>query len=299
VQARALTTDGALAALEGDFTTGLERGRAAVVLAGEAGDPVAEALARWITGCGYFYSSNRVEEAVPALEQALDLFAQATTSTERAWGAFARSHRATAAAASGDREQGLALFDTALAESRSVGSDGITLAILGDLAGWLISLGETPTGRGGHGEELSRARDLLHEALALAMGRRGPWLVLYPLHSLALIDALEGDAATAARRLGAADALTNLSGLETPTYFQERVNQATALARDALGEEAFATLWEVGRADPSAVIAAVTARREESPFSLTRRQRDSAILDKLGVDSRTAAVGVALRHALI
>ena len=321
IQTRALTVDGALAALEGNLASSFAGSRAAVDLACASGDPVAEALARWIAACAWLYT-DRLEEAVPELERALVLFEQATTTTVQVWAAYARSHRAIAAAWLGDQAQGLALYEEALAQSRATGSDGITMTILSDLAGWCIGLGET-----------ARARDLLQESLTIAANRRELWVVVAPLFSLALIDAIEGAAATAARRLGASHALVMLASLEVPSHIKERLDRATALASNALGDAAFAAMWEAGRADPAAVIAAAAGQvsaavgDDAAPYGLTGREREvlrlltdgqtdkaiaetlfvtrrtaskhvAAILTNLGVDSRTAAVAVALRQGL-
>jgi DNA-binding NarL/FixJ family response regulator len=157
------------------------------------------------------------------------------------------------------------------------------------------------------------------------------------LIGLALVDAVDGHAASAARRLGAVDAIRELAGLFVPSHYQRRLDRAAALARAALGEEAFAREFGAGRADPDAVIASrpfsraigTTPGAAGSPdrFGLTPREREVlrrladglsnkeiaaalgisrhtvtrhvvAVLDKLGVDSRTAAVAAALRDGL-
>ena len=50
LRARALTTEGALACLLGDFAAGEAAARAAVALAQAADEPIVEARARWIVG---------------------------------------------------------------------------------------------------------------------------------------------------------------------------------------------------------------------------------------------------------
>jgi predicted ATPase/transcriptional regulator with XRE-family HTH domain len=252
VRAKAYTTLGALAVLEGDGETGSDAGSAAVALVDQAVDPVPAALARWIAACGHFYTVP-VAPAIPDLDQALALFEQASTSTDRSWAAYACSHRGVAALMMGEEDKGLAFFEAALAQTRAVGSDGITLLILGDFAGWLIDLGQT-----------GRARGMLQEALALAMDHHGVWLKVVIFSSLALVDAIEGEAANSARRLGASSVLWVRAGLAIPAHYQHRIDRATGLATAVLGEAAFAALWRAGRAAPDAVIRAALDQPAEN-----------------------------------
>jgi predicted ATPase/DNA-binding CsgD family transcriptional regulator len=304
IRARALTTLGALAVLQGDVTTCVASARLAIELALEAGDPMAEALARWVAACPLFYT-DAVAPAVPQLDRALPQLAQATTSMLRSVAAYARAHRAAAAFMLGDVAQGLTIYEEAITRAREVGSGEIKLLALSDFAGWLIELGET-----------ARARALLLEALALAADYHQRWLMAVPLLSLALVDAMEGGAATAARRLGADEAIWPLTGFAVPTHIQDRIDRATALARAALGDETFAAHWEAGWADPEAVIAAVLGHAGAATMSkedvapsrttdaLTPREQeilrllvagwpDKEIASSLGIGRRTVSNHVA------
>jgi predicted ATPase/DNA-binding CsgD family transcriptional regulator len=322
VRLKALITDAALAGLTGDVARSLESAGTALTMARAAGNVAGEALAGWIVATGHLMLGD-FQAVVEALDHALPRFDQATTSFSRRWAAYARSHRGAAAFLLGDIEGGLAFYEEALTRARLAGSDGILLVMLSDFAGWLIELGEA-----------SQARDMLQEALALSAKSGGIWLIGTPLIGLALVDALRGDAASAARRLGAVEAVRVRSGLDIPGHFQARVERATALARAALGEDAYAAIWEAGRADPEAVIAsalrqpsaaAADAGDVAAAYGLSPRQQEvlallvtglsdkeiaaalfvsrptaskhvAAILAKLGVDSRTAAVSVALQN---
>jgi DNA-binding NarL/FixJ family response regulator len=163
--------------------------------------------------------------------------------------------------------------------------------VLGDYAGWLVGFGET-----------GRARPILEESLTLAAGRRGRWLSAAALVGLALIDAIEGEGAAAARRLGAVDALAQEGGLFVPPQYQMRIDRATELATAALGPRRFATLWEAGRADPWAVAAegmtgaaspvgalGLTDRELQVLRLLADGQSDKEIGAALGISSRTVS----------
>jgi hypothetical protein len=69
-----------------------------------------------------------------------------------------------------------------------------------------------------------------------------------PLSGLALAEAIEGEAAAAARHLGAIERLWALGGIgEVPAHFQRRIDRATALAQSTLGPDRFAAVLAEGR----------------------------------------------------
>jgi predicted ATPase/DNA-binding CsgD family transcriptional regulator len=298
-RSRALSTHAALTALEGDTVATIEMAQAARALARDAGDPAAEALAQWIAGCGFLYAEN-VADAIPSLDTALRLFPRATIPTDRAWGAYARSHRGAVAMVLGETDLGFSLYEAALEEARLVGSPGIILLILGDLAGWLIEA-----------RDLGRARDLLNESLALATAHRGKWIGISPILSLALVNAIEGAAQIAARQLGAADAALERSGLETPFHYGMRWKRVEDLARPALGDGPFARFRAAGRSDPLTVMAeaaqegtpplprgrcasaGLTPREGEVLRWLVRGWSDKEIAAELGIGLRTVSTHVA------
>ena len=323
---KALSVHAALATLVGDLPTAFETGEAALVMAQDAGDATMEALIRWNLGAANYYAGN-VDEFDAQLERAVALWGTPATSMMRAWAAYARAYQGTKALLDGNTGQGIALYEEGLARARFSGSDGITLLILGDYAGWLIDLGET-----------GRVRAMLDEALAMAATHRGRWLVGAVLIGLALVDAVEGQMVMAARRLGAVETIREIAGLFVPLHYQRRLDHATALARAALGDAVFAHEFAAGRADPDAAIAAwrapapvgthpgghapadargLTSREREvlgqlvlglsdkeiaAALSISRHTASkhvAAVLVKLGVESRTAAVATALRDGLV
>ena len=306
VRARALTTHGLLAALACDPEQVAASAGAAVPLAVQSGDPLAEARARWIAASS-FLNTGAAREAVCNLDRALEVMALETSSTVRGQAAQARTHRGLATALLGDVPRAIDHFDEALAQARAAGSESTTIYVLGEFAGLLIEQGET-----------ARARQLAEEALERGLRYEGLWwMVVGPLIDLALLDALAQDAALAARRLGALEAFMPRTGLGLPLHYQHRIDRATALAGAALGDEAFAAARAVGRATPDAVIADLGSRgvagiaeavaTADDP-SLTPRERDvlrllveghsdKEIAAALGIGRRTASTHVATIRA--
>jgi DNA-binding NarL/FixJ family response regulator len=248
-----------------------------------------------------------VAKAIPDLDAALRLFPLATLPNDRGWAAYTRTNRGAVAMVLGDEEHGRALYEAALLETREVGSPGLLMLFLGDYAGWLIQA-----------NDLARARAYLTEAMALATEHRGTWLEFGPIGSLALVNAMEGDGATAARQLGAADAVLERMSMEMPYHFALRVAQTVDLARASLGEQVFEALRAEGRANPLAVMAeAGKVNEQQAPLrpvrpgpraDLTSRERevlrcliqgasDKEIAAELGMGSRTVATHVATIRA--
>jgi predicted ATPase/DNA-binding NarL/FixJ family response regulator len=310
VQSRARCTQASLAALEGDVDATIEIGQMALDLARSAKDPVAEAMAHWMIGCAALFTevvAEVVADAIPSLDAALRLFPAAITPSERARAAYARSHRGSVALVLGDEALGRACYDAAVAEARQVESPGVLILILSDYAGWLIQA-----------NELVRARAYLTEALAQTRGHRGTWIAVSPILSLALVNAMEGEASTSARQLGAAEAVLERMGMEPPYHYALRIAQAVDLARASLGEHVFEALRAEGRADPLSVMAeAGKVSEQQAPplpahsgqyADMTSRERDvlrclvqgasdKEIAAELGMGSRTVATHVATIRA--
>jgi tetratricopeptide (TPR) repeat protein len=265
-RARALATDAALAILTADAPRSAASSEAAITLARESAHPVCEAEAHWIRASCHFYAGD-LAAAILELDEALTLFDHATTTTDRSWAAYARSHRGAAALFCGEDDRGLHFYEGAMSRVRAAGSDGVTIIILGDFAGWLVDLGET-----------ARARGMLQEALALAADHHGIWLMGSPLIGLALAEAIEGKAAAAARYLGAVESLQASSGVDIPDYYQRRIERATALATSALGADRFASTLAEGRSNPHGILADVLGRHAGSKGTGADRQADAARL---------------------
>jgi tetratricopeptide (TPR) repeat protein len=244
VRARALTTEAHLALLACDLEGSAASSETAISLARANDNPICEAHARWAHSSYHFYAGEMVAANLE-LDAALALFEHATTTTDCASSAHAWSNRAARAFVCNDEDRGIQLYEKALARARAAGSDCVTIFILGAFAGWQVDRGET-----------SRARAMLEEALALATDHPGIWLQSSPLSALALAEAIEGEAAAAARHLGVIQRMPAATTKHSPTSavrFQLRIERATALAKRVLGEERFTAALAEGRSTTIAI----------------------------------------------
>ena len=205
-----------------------------------------------------------------------------------AWGvAYAANAAGIIAAAGGDDERALALYDECREQAERIGERSAAAFALHNLAHVAAR----------HGD-LARAASALGQALRLQweLGDRGEAGAC--LASLAAIAALRGDAARAARLAGAGFGLLAAVGEVLEPLDQASVEQHLALARDALGDDAYRRFWAAGEAlsarDAVAeALASATvihrivspdAESEQTPrmtsgaLSLTPRERDVLVL---------------------
>jgi non-specific serine/threonine protein kinase len=242
VRSRALTTQAALAVLEGDDSE-LEITQEALELARAAGDLSAEAVALWIRACGVM-SRERISDAIPDLDAALQLRSFITSPTDRGWIAYARALRGAVEMILGDPDLGHVDYEAAIQEIREVGSPGLLIMFLGDYAGWLLEANDLP-----------QARIYLTEAMALSARHRCLWQLCSPLVILAIVNAREGEIATAARQLGAIEEILKRSGLELSAHFAQRYERLADLVRLRLSRDDLEALRAEGRTDPIRVMA--------------------------------------------
>ncbi len=184
-----------------------------------------------------------------------------------------------------------------------------------------------------------RATAMLCESLVLGQESDDKNPLLYGLYGLACVAAGTGDAERAARLWGAMDALSETTGLQITTITQQVTSFEShiLLAKSQLGEQAFAVAWGEGKAmhesesiayalvDTIAIPESVTTR---SPTQLSTREREvlrllveglsnqeigstlsisphtaanhvANIMNKLGLESRTAAATWAVRHEIV
>jgi DNA-binding NarL/FixJ family response regulator len=197
----------------------------------------------------------------------------------------------------------------------------------GDYAGWLLEANDLP-----------QARIYLTEAMALSARHRCLWQLCSPLVILAIVNAREGEIATAARQLGAIEEILKRSGLELSAHFAQRYERLADLVRFRLSRDDLEALRAEGRTDPIRVMADAgeafissapsQAKRSTGPFALTPRERDvlrglvrgasdkeiaaelgigvrtvgthvTAIRAKLSATSRSAAAAIAVHEHLV
>ncbi len=153
----------------------------------------------------------------------------------------------------GDLARAAALYEESMALHGELGDKhGLTLA--------LAYAGATAYRRGDH----RRAMSLYKEGLALAHATRYAMGVAASLEGLAAVAAGMDRPDEAARLLGAAFALRSGHGTPVPPSEQADNERAVALARSALGGEAFASAWAWGQVlSPEQAVA--EARRTDAP----------------------------------
>jgi tetratricopeptide (TPR) repeat protein len=99
-----------------------------------------------------------------------------------------------------------------------------------------------------HLGEPVRARQLHQQALRFYAESQDEEGITWTLERLAVLEAMYGDAPTAARLLGAASAAREALGIPRSRWDQVDWDRAAATARAALGESLFARTFETGRA---------------------------------------------------
>jgi predicted ATPase/DNA-binding CsgD family transcriptional regulator len=295
VRSRALRTAGAMAVLIGSYDEAVSLTSEALDLALQASAPWLEGEARWVLSiCDIF--AGRLEQAEHHLTRAVALLNPARTPTEITTAAYVRSAYGLLAFLHGNRAWGIERYDRAVSELRDAGGAGVPIVVFTDYAGWLITL-----------ERLSQARQLLHEALHLARRTPTSWLIGGILISLALADAIEGHATSAAYKLGAVVGIQNSRGVTIPIQFQQRVERATALASAAQEPFAFAEAHEYGRLNAAEIVDQLLSDPATSAFDevprqaarrlgLTRRECDVLPYLVAGLSDREIASNLFISH---
>ena len=288
VRARALRTATAFANLTGDSQCGNAMAMEGATYIERIDDRWLQGELYWNCGCCSLVAGNPVQ-AIEEFDLALARMDAPTSDTERVFRAYARSHRGAVKCLAGINEHGAQDYAQSVDELRQIGSVAVAIIVLSDSAGWLLLDGQ-----------MDEARPLLQEALRIATHAHTSWLLITPLSGLALIDAMEGNAKRAARRLGAIASMAERADLMIPPNFQATLNRAATLAGEALGQVAFRAEQESGRRNPAAVLqaASIDARGGKNvagagePLSsagITRREREVLDLIVAGRTDRDIA----------
>jgi DNA-binding CsgD family transcriptional regulator/tetratricopeptide (TPR) repeat protein len=230
----------------------------------------------------------------------------------------------TALSVRGEYAAAMSKHEEAVRAWRELGDDGHVTTALASVA-WVAL----------RAQEWRRAAEAYRETLDLAAAGGDEWYVAWATIGGGGLAAARGDAKVAAELLGAGLAHRERLGALLRPHVQQATDETITTVREHLGEREFAAHWHAGRGLPldaaarqaAAVLDAVLQERAD-PYGLTRRERDvlrllaegmadkeiagslfvarataskhvAAILEKLGVESRTAAVAVALRHDLV
>lgn len=205
----------------------------------------------------------------------------------------------------GDVVEGERWMWEAVAEGRRLGYRQIVAAALSDLAKVVLERGEH-----------ARATELMQERLDLTWDA---WGLRHAIAQLAEIAAARGESARAARLFGAVEANHERFGAGQVQSLQALYAPYVAMARNALGEAAFAAAWAKGRSlsllearaeaalvgqpvamPPSPLTPHVSEYELPPGFDLTRRERevltllcqrltDSEIAEALFLSPRTAS----------
>jgi excisionase family DNA binding protein len=260
--------------------------------------------------------------AIACLQEAVALFDLLGDHSYRAW---SLRGLASAVCRGGDPEQAIPLAEEALAVLRELENKvqcASTLRILGEA---VQEQGDTV-----------RAAAIYQEAFLLLNDLGHRWIQIGCLLGVAKLAGALGQAARAARLLAAQEPLRAAFGFALLPVEQPGYTRAVDAARGDLGDAGFAAAWQEGRslsiglaiaeafavvADPVPTIAPASrhglTRREgevlgllvegrtdreiADALSIGRRTVEThvaAILNKLGLDSRTAVAAYAVRHGL-
>ncbi len=107
-----------------------------------------------------------------------------------------------------------------------------------------VGLGASALGLG----QIAESARWLAQGLAISRTARAQYGIAWCLAGLGSVAALDEEPERAARLWGAAERLRQAIGVRPPPATRATYERAVATARTALGEEAFATAWEAGRA---------------------------------------------------
>jgi len=220
-----------------DFEGALGFGRECLALNRSAGDErgIAEALqhlAFILTGRGDFSeSSGLILESLPTFRRLQD-WRSVTLSLDM---------MAYAAAGGGDFEQAQRCWQEGLELARRLDDSYLILKMLVCLSNLSRQSGA-----------LDAARAQLSESMILARRIESKWMLAYIIEGFAYVCVAEGEARRAAQLLGFSQAWREIIGNPLLPIFLPDYERRVALAREALGQNAFDAAWKAGQALPLA-----------------------------------------------
>ena len=222
-----------LAANEGDFAAAEALGAQSLAAARRLDDPWEVAQAAFLRSHVARHRGDR-DEALALADESLALFRAAG---DRRGVACALYTLGALARERGELDRAAELLGISLAEARALGNE--------DLASWaFFELGVAAALR----SDRASASALLSDAALRFRDLGNVRGLANSILELGLLALERGVAERAARLLGAADVLREVVGAAWWPSQRARFDEGRAAARAALGEEAFATAWVVGRA---------------------------------------------------
>jgi predicted ATPase/DNA-binding CsgD family transcriptional regulator len=283
LRARALLTDGSLAAADGQFDISRRRLADARVDEEILADPRIEAFACWVEGSVDLYSGD-LPAAIAVFSRGLAALPPGVDVTRRLDLMLSYS---SAVGLVGDVARATACHEEWLRLTEPAGE-----CFHRSYALWAMGL--FAMAQGDHG----RAADLYRESIRLRRDIRDLTGIGWSTESLSWVESALGHAEVAATLLGAADRIWEIMGrpLRTYQHLYPYHEQAERVARELLGDKGFEETFGRGRAMSVDELIAfslneqpVAAAPVEPPALLTRREREIAGLIAEGLTSREIA----------
>jgi len=283
-RARALLTDGSLAAADGQFDFSRQRLADARAIDGVESDPTIAAFACWVEGSVSLYSGD-LPAAIAVFARGLALLPPGVDVPRRLDLMVSYS---SAVGLAGDVARATACHQEWLMITEPAGE-----CFHRSYALW--SMGLFAMAQGDH----DRGAELYRKSIALRRDIRDLTGIGWSTESLSWVECALGHPVTAATLLGAADRLWEIMGRPLRTYqhlypYHEQTERAT---REQLGTKGFDEAYEHGRmmdVDDAIAFAlneqpAAPPAVEAPPNVLTRREREIAGLIAEGLTSREIA----------
>ncbi len=245
LRAEVLLGAGSLASSQGSLAEGQKLYEASLVQWREAGSPAGRA--RTLTQLSAVAAlSFQFDSAVSLAREAMPLF---DLPKDETWAALALAIHAVALIGLGDLGAGTALAEEAIARLAAAGEHWL-------MAFAMLALGAALEAQGEH----RQAAALFAISLENWTGPELTGMMLWPLAGMARVAAVLGQADTAARLLGLHDTVAARASAVAVPYYEQQAVAAADVARDLLGDEAFATERAAGRSVPPERIAAEVLR---------------------------------------